>query len=1041
MKNRQISTIVFTALALFCIILTARPVFAADDDLNNKRKIIIGTELDYPPYSFIDEKNNPAGFNVELTRAIAEVMDMDIVIKIGPWGDIRKELETGKIDAISGMYYSPERDKLVDFSSPYTVVHHAIFARSDSSGINSENDLRDKEIILMRGDIMHDYVKERALSGNPVLADSQADALRLLASGKHDNALLAKIPGLFWAKKLNLSNIVTVGPLLQPSKYCYAVKENETELLSSFNEGLAIIKETGSFDSIYDKWLGVLEPQPPPSIVSVKYVLIIVVPFLLILTLAIAWSMWLKKQLLIRKHIEDKLRENEEKFRIIFEQSTVGKSLTAPDGKLLSTNKAFADMLGYTVEELQELDFASLTHPDDVAESMAWVRDMLANKDVDIHKEKRYIHKNGSVVWTDVSTTLHRDDSGTPRYFITSINNITERKKMEQSLHAAGAYNRSLIEASLDPLVMIGPEGKITDVNRATEEATGYTREELIGTDFSGYFTEPEKADEGYRHVFSEGAVRDYKLEIKHRNGGTMSVLYNASVYSGEEGKPIGVFAAARDVTERIKSETALRASEEKYKLLIENLPQKIFIYGTESTFSSCNENFARDLKINADEIAGKSVFDFFPKELADKYVADNLELLKSGESKSIEEEYVEDGKKYWVQTVKTPLRDEAGNISGILGIFWDITERKEAQDKLVTERNRLLAILDGIDDVIYVADPKTYELLHVNEAFKKNWGEDVIGKICYKVLQNRDEPCPFCTNDIIFSNEYSGSTYVWEFQNEITRDWYRCADKAILWHDGRMVRFELAGNITEIKMAQRMLEKATQDLTRSNKELEQFAYVASHDLQEPLRMVSSYTQLLGRRYKDKLDNDANEFIEFAVDGATRMQRLINDLLAYSRVTTRGGPMEEIDTNTALAEALANLGALINETDAVITKDDMPRIPADYSQLVQVFQNLVGNAIKFKGDEPPRIHVSAELKDGRWEFSVSDNGIGIESEYKDRIFVIFQRLHAKSAYSGTGIGLALCKRIVERHGGKIWFESEPGKGSVFNFTLPAKGGR
>lgn len=241
---------------------------------------------------------------------------------------------------------------------------------------------------------------------------------------------------------------------------------------------------------------------------------------------------------------------------------------------------------------------------------------------------------------------------------------------------------------------------------------------------------------------------------------------------------------------------------------------------------------------------------------------------------------------------------------------------------------------------------------------------------------------------------------------------------------------------IAERRRIERELNHLMDVLARSNEELEQFAYVASHDLQEPLRMVTSFLQLLKSRYGGKLDSDADEFIDFAVDGATRMKTLINDLLIYSRVGTASKPYLPISGDVVLDRAVANLRVVIEESGAAVTHDPLPTILADDTQIVQLFQNLIGNALKFRSNETPRIHVGVDARESEWVFSFKDNGIGIEPEYKERIFIIFQRLHLSTDYPGTGIGLAVCKKIVERHGGKIWVESELGQGATFHFTLP-----
>ena len=241
-----------------------------------------------------------------------------------------------------------------------------------------------------------------------------------------------------------------------------------------------------------------------------------------------------------------------------------------------------------------------------------------------------------------------------------------------------------------------------------------------------------------------------------------------------------------------------------------------------------------------------------------------------------------------------------------------------------------------------------------------------------------------------------------------------------------------------ERKRAERILARQARDLERTRRELEQFAYVVSHDLQEPLRMVSSYLQLLDRRYKDKLDSDAEDFINFAVDGAQRMHNLIADLVSYSRINTRENAFEPTDLNQVLDRALAAASESTRGSTAVITHDALPTLIADSVQVEQLFGHLVDNALKFQNSKRPRVHIGAEHRSSEWVFFVRDNGIGIDPELADRIFQVFQRLHGRGDYPGTGMGLAICRRIVERRGGRIWVESEPGKGSTFYFTMPQR---
>jgi PAS domain S-box-containing protein len=456
------------------------------------------------------------------------------------------------------------------------------------------------------------------------------------------------------------------------------------------------------------------------------------------------------------------------------------------DHRVLSWNKGAEQIFGWTKEEAIGQYMPSLLQTNypipfdevnaQVFNSGYWEGDV------------RCTTKDGAELIVEHHLTLKWDNQGKPVAILSISNDVTDRKQAEEKVRAASLYSRSLLEASLDPLVTISAEGKITDVNKATEEVTGFSREQLIGSDFSSYFIDPEKASAGYAKVFSKGYVRDYPLAIRRKSGKITDVLYNATLYRNEAGKIQGVFAAARDVTER----------------------------------------------------------------------------------------------------------------------------------KKIEER----------------------------------------------------------------------------------------------------------------------LKQTLEELMRSNADLEQFAYVASHDLQEPLRAVVNYLQLFERRYKKQIDEKADKYITHAVSGGQRMQELINGLLAYSRISTRGKALEPIDSTLVVSNAVHNLHRIITENNAVVTHDPLPVVKVDEVQLLQVFQNLIGNAIKYRDTAVPTVHVGAHRTDDYWVFSVSDNGIGIDMQYADRIFIIFQRLHTRKKYEGVGMGLAVCKKIVERHGGKIWVESELGQGSTFYFTLP-----
>jgi PAS domain S-box-containing protein len=365
-----------------------------------------------------------------------------------------------------------------------------------------------------------------------------------------------------------------------------------------------------------------------------------------------------------------------------------------------------------------------------------------------------------------------------------------------------------------------------------------------------------------------------------------------------------------------------------------------------------------------------------------------------------------------------------------------DITERKHAEQELRESEARFralaesspLAIFVNRDDRVFLANPACLKL------FGASSPEELIGKPALELFD--PDSRSLVRERIRVDSEEVPLVEVRILRLDGTAVDVEATASPFLDQGVKAIQV-LLRDITERKQAEQELRERTEELLASNTELEKFAYVASHDLQEPLRMVTNYTQLLQRRYQGKLDSDADEFIAYAVDGAARMRTLIDELLAYSRVGTQGAPFVLTALEGVLADVLQGLEVALSEAGAVVSRDPLPELRCDKTQIARVFQNLIVNGVKFHGADPPAIHVGARREGEEWVFSVKDNGIGIDPGYFDRIFIIFQRLQSRVDYEGTGMGLAIGKRVIERHGGRIWVESLPGAGSTFYFTLPA----
>ena len=502
-------------------------------------------------------------------------------------------------------------------------------------------------------------------------------------------------------------------------------------------------------------------------------------------------------------------------------------------------------------------------------------------------------------------------------------------------------------------------------------------------------------------------------------------------------GSLIGVLSLAgavlllnRNVFQRRQSEKTLESTEQKFRQMAENIHEVFWM-------SSADLSEVLYISPAYQQIWGRTCESLYtnPKSFLEAIHPEDRERVIANLQQNIKTEFDieyriiwQDGTVRWIWDRSVPIYNQVGEVYRRAGIAQDISDRKQAEQKIRFQSR----LLDAVEQAVIATDLEG-NIIYWNHYAEVLYGwsaVEVMGRLVVDVVPaaTTKEQAAKLMSRLQVGESWSGEFLVQ--RRDGTTFPAMVFDSPIYNEQGSLIGIVgVSVDITERK-------RAEEELQRSNAELQQFAYVASHDLQEPLRMVSSYTQLLAECYQGQLDAQADKFIAFATEGATRMQQLLEDLLDYSRVSRRPQPFEPINCTTILKDVLTDLAVTMQESSAVVTADSLPTVLGDRTQLRQLLQNLISNAIKFRREEPPLVHISAEPQEDFWLFTVRDNGIGIDPQFAERIFVLFQRLHSRQEYPGTGIGLAICKKIVERHAGRIWVESHLGEGSTFYFTLP-----
>jgi PAS domain S-box-containing protein len=816
--------------------------------------------------------------------------------------------------------------------------------------------------------------------------------------------------------------------------------------------------------------------------------------------------------------ISNSAKNGDDRLRIALAAGQLGIfEWDAKTGTGVWENQRMYELFGRSPEDgiLSGQQFmAEVLHPDDVLAFRTHLGEAARTGEV-FKTTCRIRRRDGEIRWLEFSGRFHVSPNGDAERMIGLISDITERKQTEEALRSREEQFRTLLNALPDIIARFDRNLRFLYLNPAVESLTGLPPEHFLGKTHSEAGISKEltaKLQASLRRIFETGQREAVEFDFVSPSSPDLRHLIGIGVPEiVENGSVVTALSIVRDITERKRSEEAIRQSEARYRTLAESLPQLVWTCMPDGGCDYLSSQWVAYTGLPATDQLGMQWMDvvLHPDDRDRTYRA--WMAAVSGQA-PYDLEYRlrrHDGVYRWFKTRGTPVRDANGQIVRWFGTCTDIDDQRRAEDErlallLREQEARAIAELlnqvgpalsseldaqklaQQITDIATQATGAefgalfhnavaggTYMLYTLSGAPREAFANFPMPRNTPIFAHTFENKGVLRSDDItkdprygnnppyagmpeghlpvrsylavpvvsrsgqVFGGLFFGHSRPGMFTQQHERTVAGIAGQAAIAMDNAQLFAQLNQEQQRAELALQALQHANNELRRANSDLEQFAYSASHDLQEPLRMISLFTQMLKRKYKGQLDSQANEYIDQAVHGAVRMEKLVRDLLEYFKLTstTQESPPPAVDAGHALEEAIVNLRGAIERTGAKITYDALPPVAMHEVHLQQLFQNLVGNAIKYRSHDVPKVHVSATRSDGSWRFSVQDNGIGIDPRYSEQIFGVFKRLHGNHEYEGTGIGLAICHKIVERYGGRIWLESEPGRGSTFFFTI------